>query len=125
MRQYLQTQGKNHSSVNHHILLKCNNYFIYLHCINTWKCKCLWCDFTRIIEGKNCFDSKAMYHLFLCSFLNSKCIPKLMHECIHKFSIYKPNKIMHKIRMFVETHLSLCFASLTSIKTVKSWACQL
>lgn len=43
---------KIHSSVNHHILLKCNNYFIYLHCINTWKCKSFWCDLTRIIEGK-------------------------------------------------------------------------
>ena len=35
----------------------------------------------------------------------------MMHTCRHKFSIYKPNKIMHIIRMFVETHLSLCFAS--------------
>ena len=43
---------KIHSSVNHHIPLRCNNYFIYLHWINTWKCKCFWCDLTRIIEGK-------------------------------------------------------------------------
>ena len=34
----IQTQGKIHSSVNHHIPLKCNNYFIYVHCINAWKC---------------------------------------------------------------------------------------